>query len=255
MIRLSKKIKNQILAHAQACYPSECCGVIVGRDYIPCTNLATEHNQFYIDPACIVYAESLGEITAIVHSHPDGSSVASEVDKAQMALHGLPWVIVGFSPNEPQGDFAVHKPKDYTAPLLGRGYFHGLQDCYSLVKDYYQRECGITLSDYPRDDLWWENKDNPSLYLDHFAQEGFVEIPLNELQKHDAILCRIGRTEHVNHACVFVGDGKLSSEVTPDVIGDSLILHHPYGRLSVREIYGEMWQSRTVKALRHKDFL
>lgn len=248
-MKLTKTIKADILAHAQACYPSECCGLIVDKSYLPCNNLSTISDQFYIDPKDYVKAESMGEIVAICHSHPDGTSQASEADKAQMALHGLLWVIVGY----PKGDFATHLPSDYTAPLLGRSYFHGLQDCYTLAKDYYSRECGIALNEYPREDLWWENKDNPSLYLEHFANEGFVEV--SDLQKHDVILCRVGRTEHVNHACVFVGDGELTSEVTHGVIGDSLILHHPYGRLSVREIYGDMWQQRTAKIIRHKDFL
>ena len=252
-MKLTKTIKADILAHAQAEYPNEACGLIVDKKYVPCNNLSTIADQFYIDPKDYARAESMGDIVAIVHSHPDGTSTASEADKAQMALHGLPWVIVGYSPNQEQPDFAVHLPSDYIAPLLGREYFHGLQDCYTLVKDYYARECGIALNDYERDDLWWENKDNASLYVDNFANEGFVEVA--DLQKHDVILCRVGRTEHINHACVFVADGTLTSEDTIPAIGDSLILHHPYGRLSVREIYGQMWQERIAKVLRHKDFL
>ena len=188
-----------------------------------------------------------------MHSHPDSSSAASDVDKAQMALHGLPWVIVGY----PQGDFSIHQPTDYTAPLLGREYYHGLQDCYSLCRDYYHRECDIRLSDYVRDDLWWELKDNPSLYLDNFKKEGFIEIDptVTPLQKHDAILCRVGRTEHANHAVIFLGDGQLTSEQTPSVAGDNIILHHPYGRLSVREVWGEMWAKRAVVYLRHKSLI
>ena len=252
-MRLTKKLKTAILKHAQDCYPRECCGLIVGGDYIPCANQSTIDSQFIIDPQDIVNAESKGDIQAIVHSHPDGSSQASSVDKAQMALHGVPWVIVGY----PQADFAIHQPTDYTVPLLGRDYHHGLQDCYSLCRDYYSRECDINLGDYPRDDLWWELKDNPSLYLDNFKREGFIEFDpsVTLLQKHDAILCRVGRTEHVNHAVIFLGDGQLISEQTPDVVGSSIILHHPYGRLSVREVWREMWQKRAAVYLRHKDFL
>ena len=253
-MKLTKKLKTAILKHAEAEYPRECCGLLIlNGNYIPCTNQSTLDSQFAISPQDYVAASEQGEIVAIVHSHPDSSSAASDVDKAQMALHGLPWVIVGY----PQGDFAIHQPTDYTAPLLGREYYHGLQDCYSLCRDYYHRECDIRLSDYVRDDCWWELKDNPSLYLDNFKREGFIEIDptITPLQKHDAILCRVGRTEHVNHAVIYLGDGQLTSEQTPSVVGDNIILHHPYGRLSVREIWGEMWAKRAVVYLRHKDYL
>lgn len=34
-------------------------------------------------------------------------------------------------------------------------------------------------------------------------------------------------------------------------VGNALILHHPYGRQSVREIYGKGWADRTVMVVRH----
>ncbi|RKL73130.1 phage tail protein, partial [Moraxella catarrhalis] len=42
------------------------------------------------------------------------------------------------------------------------------------------------------------------------------------------------------------------SETTPDCVGNALILHHPYGRQSVREIYGKGWADRTVMVVRHQ---
>ena len=36
---------------------------------------------------------------------------------------------------------------------------------------------------------------------------------------------------------------------------DNIILHHPYGRLSVREVWGEMWAKRAVVYLRHKSLI
>lgn len=251
---MMKKYYKDIKKHAQEVYPKECCGVVINdQEYIPCNNLSSEPDQFYIDPKDIVAAGERGKITAYVHSHPDGTTEMSEVDKAQISLHGLPWIICAY----PEGTIKTHKPIVYKAPLLGRKYFHGLQDCYSLVKDYYQRECGIQLSDYERSDLWWEVKANESLYLDNFTKEGFVELPAGTPpKKHDAFICRIGRTEHPNHAAVYLGDNaQLTSEKTPLVVGTNLILHHPYGRLSVREVYGENWQQRTVKHLRHKKYL
>ena len=103
-MRLTKKIKQAIIDHAKACYPLECCGLIVGGDYIPCPNICTDKSGFEIDPKDTVKAERVGEIQAIVHSHPHGTSQASAMDKKQMTLHRKPWVIVG-----KDGDFSTYE--------------------------------------------------------------------------------------------------------------------------------------------------
>lgn len=244
---LTKDIRQAINDHAAICYPRESCGVIVGKKYIACQNIASDDAQFEICPRDIVKASKLGKIKAYVHSHPDGSVLPSMPDRVQMNLHGLPWVITNGS------EVAIHKPDGYQAPLVGREYHHGLMDCYSLVKDYYQRELGITLNDYERTDEWWTDAKSKPLYVDNFKKEGFVEV--DTIQKHDIILARLGRTAHVNHALVFIGDGQLKSEHIEDVIGDCLVLHHPYGRDSIREIFGEQWQRRAAIIIRHESLL
>ena len=244
---LTKSIKKAIIDHALAEYPRESCGVIVRKEYIPCKNISPDDTQFEIDPIDLVGAGNEGTIKAYVHSHPDGSTEPSMPDKVQMNLHGLPWIITNGV------DVALHKPDGYQAPLIGREYHHGLMDCFTIVKDYYQRELGIVINDYPRNDVWWESADSKPLYLDNFKSEGFVEV--DNIKKHDVILCRLGRTEHVNHALIFIGDGALTSEPTDSVISDCLVLHHPYNRQSIREMYSDQWQRRAAIIVRHKDLL
>lgn len=244
---LTKSIKAAIIDHANRDYPREACGVIVGKEYIPCKNIAADDAQFEICPYDLVGAGKEGEILAYCHSHPDGSTEPSMPDRVQMNLHGLPWIITNGHAVE------LHKPDGYQAPLLGREYHHGLMDCYTLVKDYYHRELGIKLNNYERQDCWWEDAKSKPLYVDNFKKEGFVEV--DTIQQHDLILARLGRTEHINHALVFIGDGQLKSERTEDVIGDCLVLHHPYGRQSLREIYGEAWQRRAAIVIRHKSLI
>jgi len=241
---LTAKIKKVINDHANECYPKESCGVIVGKEYIPCTNVSLDDNQFEIDVIDLVGAAKEGKILAYCHSHPDGTTAPSQPDRVQMNLHGLPWIITDGENVE------LHKPDGYQAPLLGREYHHGLMDCFTLVKDYYQRELGITLNDYERKDEWWTDAKSKPLYLDNFKKEGFVEV--DTIQKHDLILCRLGRTAHVNHALIFIGDGTLKSEHTEDVISDCLVLHHPYNQMSLREMYSEAWQRRAAIIIRHK---
>lgn len=256
-MRLTKNLQQQIITHAQDAYPNECCGLIIDGQYYPCANIApnpTEH--FEIDPKDFARAESMGQIQAIVHSHPNGNAEPSEIDRVQMGVHGLDWVICAFgyhADGKEYFDVKCHKPKAYQAPLLGREYHHGVQDCYSLVQDYYSRELDIHLPDFHRRDGWWEDENHEPLYEKNFAKAGFIKVQdETDLQKHDVILCRVGRTHHVNHALIYVGDGKLKSETTPDCVGNALILHHPHGSLSVREIYGDNWQRRTAMVVRHQ---
>lgn len=119
--------------------------------------------------------------------------------------------------------------------LLGKEYQHGIQDCYSLVRHYYAY-LGIDLPDFARDDGWWECPSHKPLYEANFSQVGFFVV--TDIQLHDVILCKVGKTYHINHALIYIGNGQ--------------ILHHPYGRLSLRELFNERWQKRMIMAIRHQ---
>lgn len=245
-----KNTKEAMLNHAAACYPREACGLLVNRQYIECENIATSDSEFKINPRDVVKAEKLGKIEAIVHSHPNGSTKPSTFDLIQMQYHNVPWIIVAY----PEIDIKVHAVKKYTAPLINREYIHGVLDCYSIVRDYYSRELGIEIENFERQDKWWESASNSDLYIDNFASQGFVQV--QDLQRHDVILCRVQPTEYVNHALIYLGnDGSLTSETTEAVIGEHLVLHHPYMRRSRREIYGNVWQERTAIIVRHKSLM
>ncbi|MDE0842530.1 MAG: Mov34/MPN/PAD-1 family protein [Psychrobacter pacificensis] len=246
-----KATQEAILNHAAACYPNESCGLLVNREYIECRNISNNpKSEFKIDPRDLVRAEKLGEIEAIVHSHPDGSAKPSTFDLLQMSKHNLPWVIAAY----PEIDVKVHKKLSYVAPLINREYIHGTLDCYSIVRDYYDRELDIQLDDFERTDRWWESDNNSDLYVKNFESQGFVQV--DTLQRHDVILCRVQPTNFVNHALIYLGDdGSLTSEQSERVIGEHLMLHHPYLRRSRREIYGKLWQERTAIIIRHKSLM
>ena len=246
-----KNTKEDMLDHAAACYPNESCGYIIDRKYVPCTNVHDNPDkQFKIGYKDVLRCEQLGKIEAVVHSHPNGSSKPTTYDLMQMSMGDVPWVIVAY----PEIDIKVHKAKTYTAPLINREYIHGVLDCFSIVRDYYSRELGIEIDNFERADKWWESASNSDLYIDNFASQGFVQV--QDLQRHDVILCRVQPTEYVNHALIYLGDdGSLSSEATEKVIGEHLVLHHPYMRRSRREIYGNVWQSRTAIIVRHRSLM
>lgn len=225
---------SDFCAHAAAEHPKEACGALVtaaGRDrYVPCRNVADcPEETFALEPADYLRASETGEILAVCHSHPDGPATPSQADRSACEASGLPWYILSW----PAAELYRIEPVGYEAPLIGRPFVHGVHDCYSLVRDYYRRELAIELPDFPRAELWWEKGYN--LYAENFKKAGFCTV--EDLQKHDVILMQV-QASVTNHAAVH--------------LGDSIILHHLYGRLSGRTVYGGYWAKHTTHILRHR---
>lgn len=233
---------DAIGAHAVAEYPRECCGLVIiekGRErYVPCRNIAaTKAEHFVIAAQDYADAEELGEVVGVAHSHPDAPPMPSEADRVGCEETGVPWVIVSVrrdGETVAAAEAAVIEPQGYRAPLVGREFSHGVLDCYTIVRDWYAQERGIELPNFHRRDNWWNDGEN--LYLDNFEASGF-ERAIGAPQVGDIILMQI-RAKVPNHAAVYLGDG--------------LILHHLYGRLSSRDIYGGYWQEVTRCILRRK---
>ncbi len=234
-----------IQAHAVAEYPRECCGLIVatadGEAYVACRNVATTPSEHFILPGeDYAAAEDLGEVLAVVHSHPNAPATPSDADRVMCEASRLPWHIISVGQcagAEPEcGDLQSIEPCGYAAPLVGRQFAHGITDCYALVRDYYARELGIQLSQYEREDDWWEK--GQDLYsMDRLKAEGFEPIE-GEPRRGDMVLMQI-RSPVPNHAGVLLDDGQM--------------LHHMYGRLSEVVPYGGMWAERTRYIVRHQE--
>lgn len=252
---LSNSLHQAIAAHAAAEHPRECCGVIIKagrrRQYVPCDNLATTPSEhFVLDPKGWAAAEDLGKVLAIVHSHPDVPARPSMADRVSCELHGLPWVIMSW----PEGDVATIEPEGYRAPLAGRDYAHGVLDCWALCRDWYAREWGLELPNYERRDGWWE--EGESLYEKHYKAAGFYPVGLADARRGDMLVMQIGRAVHPNHAAIYLGsDWSLASEPEAPALGGAgpFFIHHPYERLSSREVFGGPWLERTRLVLRHRE--
>lgn len=234
---INQSVLDAVRAHAAEQAPKECCGLIIVKrgkqTYVPCSNIANHgEDRFTIDPMEYADAEDQGEIMCVVHSHPFASPEPSDLDRLACAKSKLPWLII----NHPVGHYVLLEPDDYQPPLIGRQFFHGVLDCYTLVRDYYATH-GIVLPDFERPDDWWNLGQN--LYVDNFEQAGFVRV-FDAPRPHDAFLMQI-RSSVPNHAAVY--------------LGDELILHHLYHRLSSRDVYGGYWQKATTYHLRHRSLI
>lgn len=237
---MRKKLMEAIRAHVEAEYPNEACGVIIqsGRrqEYIPCRNASeTPGEAFTLAPEDKSAAAEQGEIIMVIHSHPDVVQlVPSELDRIQCDWSGVEWGIMSW----PDGDFCTISPRedrDYT----GRRWVLGFADCWTLIREWYQREKGVETGNYSVDYEWWvDGKENR--YDDNWQKEGFVEVPADQMQPGDMVMMQI-QSPVTNHAAIY--------------LGDNLILHHMTDQLSARVPYGKYYRDRTVRVVRHKELM
>ena len=216
--------KKDALAHAKEQDPKESCGLLLnirGKEkYFPCRNLSlTSHQCFILDPEDYVKADSIGEIIAIIHSHPITPPEPSQADRVACEHSNLKWYIV----NPKTETWADLEPTGFKAPLLGRQWVWGVTDCWSLVRDWYKEEKNIELKDWDRPTTPEEFIKNP-LFQSCSWRTGFRELrPEEKLINGDALLMSIG-SPGLNHVAIFL---------------DGDVLHHLTDRLSCREPYSQ----------------
>ncbi len=254
-----KRTMEAIRRQAVAEYPHECCGLVVmeGRRelYVPCRNTAASADHFALAADDYAAAEDIGQIVAIVHSHPDETATPSEADRVACEATGLPWYIVAVSKDDAgsvvAGEIRGFAPVGFQAPLLGRQFAHGVLDCYSLVRDWYKRERGIVLPDFVREDGWWEAGRAGDLYMDHYAEASFRPLHAGEeMAAGDVVLMQV-RSNRANHAGVYLGTDGLKEAPGLFSVPDAM-LHHLYGRQSERVVYGGYWREATRLVLRYQ---
>lgn len=220
------------LEHATLHAPRETCGVIAGGKFCPIANRATEHDSFVMDMRAYVGIASAYRIEAIVHSHVGWTPHPSDADRAMCEKLGLPWLIVSV----PSGAWTVVEPSGWTAPLVGRSWVWGCQDCLAVVRDGLRQIAGIEVPDFERGWEFW--KGGADLIADQYAGTGFRALPAGTPPRHcDVFGIQMPGSPVVNHLALFL---------EPD-----LILHQLVGRPSRRELYDGRWQGLTRLHLRH----
>lgn len=229
-------VKQAIANHAHGASPEEACGVVINGKAIALTNTHPSPSRaFAIAASDYAAMDELGEIEAVYHSHPAGSvNGFSADDIASCKQSNVPWIVFV----NKSGDFYYADPTG-NAPYEGRQWIYGIHDCYALLRDFYGREFGIALDDFPRGrEGEWET-DEWRMFEQHYASQGFVVVDRAE-RKGDFLLMQIGAPSP-NHAGVLLEDGTF--------------YHHLINRRSERAVYGGYWAKITTKVLRHKELL
>jgi cell wall-associated NlpC family hydrolase len=219
--------------HALQEYPKESCGIVVDGKYIPCTNISNNPTvAFQIKPDdYYLYLED--RIECVIHSH-DNYAHASKQDMIDQEKLGVPFGIINIHNGAVEDVFFWGD----TLPIqdyVGRQFFHGVYDCYGLVRDYFRREYKITPPMYPRDYGWWLQGEN--VIEEGIMACGFKVIETNDvrvLKPGDGILAKVN-SDIVNHCGVYIGDGLLLHHLC--LRKNRLSEHLPINSMDKKQIY------------------
>lgn len=199
---------TEIYEHCLAEFPNEACGLIIGGKYYKCSNASPVPTESFVISAAERGELELkhGPVQVIVHSHPHSARPEdlrrpewpSSHDMTSWIDENIPFWIVACDGSKCD----ILKLDDTVIPeLTGREYIHGYLDCYSVVRDFYRAELGITLRNYPRSFDWWNT--GQDLYSANFEKEGF-RIKTRRPERGDVILYRFSSAV-INHAGVCTG--------------------------------------------------
>ena len=112
MLKIPKKIFDDVLAHAKEGFPLEVCGILGGRDGVVSaiyrmTNTDASNEHFMMEPkeqfAVVKELRAKGlEMSAIYHSHPETPARPSEEDIRLALTPHVSYVIVSLAePDRP----------------------------------------------------------------------------------------------------------------------------------------------------------
>lgn len=232
-----------IQRQAEETYPEEAVWVITSKGCRQVANTAKDPlTSFSVSDEDMVQAYSEG-LLALVHSHPDGPDCPSEADMVGQVNSACPWGIVSTNGEDSLPLFWWGDQVE-TPPLIGRGFRHGVTDCYSLIRDYFRVEKEINLPEFPRNWDWWN--EGQDLYAKGFPVAGFrrFDPDVEEPKEGDMWFSQL-KSEVPNHGGVYLGDETILHHNTAKLAVDP-------SRLSKREPI-HRWIPYITYWLRHED--
>lgn len=232
--------EQAIAEHGQRAAPKEACGVVCERpdgslESYPLQNVHPDPTRYFLlDPNEYLKLHATGRVRAYYHSHPTGPAVFSQGDEALSEETLLPCYLYAVEPDE----LLAYTPKGYRQPLEGRVYLPGVNDCLSLVRDYYRDELGVEL-DIPLRSTAMIQEGLPD--LGRVIEQNKMVRVAGTPQLHDVLVMHIRAAgSRPNHCGVFVGSGNML---------------HQHLRESDLVPWGGQWERSLCLMLRHESLM
>lgn len=225
------RIISEIQDHAYNEFPNECCGILIkehgGFRYIPCENLSeSPQTSFKIDPVRV--ASVYDQIECIVHSHPNTTARPSNADIRMSDEMKKPLLIISI----PSNTFLGYNPISVISDLFNREFVYALNDCVTLVRDFYRTKMNIQFEDPVRRPYgWWneESEGDDKYLINQFKRVGFKEVDYP--QYGDLVVIRFGK-KSPSHVAVYIDDNKIA--------------HNKIGSRSCIENYDLIYRKNTI---------
>jgi proteasome lid subunit RPN8/RPN11 len=176
-------------------YPKELCGVVTkDKHFMTLTNISpTPEEAFVFDP--LEWLKVKDTVSVIVHTHTykfdkrymyDIRSPSSQ-DYRMFKKLGIPWVI--FACDGTILSSPVWLPRIPSNKYFDRPFLWYINDCYTLVQDYYRFELGIHLEDHSTNFDYNNRTIFNNLFDEYILSYGFTEFySMGNLHNGDLVL-------------------------------------------------------------------
>lgn len=239
------KEENKVLIRQQALeeIPKECCGLIYlageSTGIVLAKNVDPDPvNFFTISPEDYLKASLKGKIVGYYHSHIKDPAFS---DFDLLMAEKLKLIAIMYCLKDDK--FYEYNPVGHELPFIGRQYIIGSIDCFSLVKDYYEKTYNILLPELDTKYRLIEHKpehpDNNrchNILPKYFEQNSFIEV--ETAKEGDVILMNTPNILSPVHCAIY----KESNQ----------ILHHPFGKKSNISLFKDIHKKYTTHIFRHK---
>jgi cell wall-associated NlpC family hydrolase len=220
----------------------EVCGFFVkcndGIEHIPARNVSLDRTLGAIPDRDSVRKATDAGIAYAYHTHLDDSEPGT-CDQAYCDAAGVPYLIVAPT------SCTVLSPTPPWKELLGIGWEYGKADCVTLVWEFLWTVMGLELGARPQ----IAEEDFPPAYdFYHAVHEelGFVAHALDDVQ------LRYGDVLSFRLMAPVGPDGKKHENHVGIYVGDSTMVHRPFGGSSEATDLGTQWLSRVAWVYRHQ---
>lgn len=221
MIVLTELQTDLIKEATLVAYPEEMCGVLTKDSFINVKNIAEEPTtKFRMHPLELAKICQSNDVIAIIHSHcrdirkPEifDTRTPSLADMEGQKESKIPWLIVATEGETVTPPLQI--PRIGNNNYIGRQFIWFINDCYTLVQDFYKFELEIDLPNHKPDRDFKELRYFSNLFDNFVTEYGFEELPIKGtvLQRGDILLVNnLGGVR--NHLVVFDGKDLLHQDM------------------------------------------